>query len=499
MTRFAASRPFTVGIEEELLLVESDTFALAPVAGEILRTMQRAPTEAGQEAYAAQLELRSPPSSTSHAAAAAVAGLRGAAIAAGATLMGVGVHPTGARGEAALCDDERYRHVYDTVRGLIRRTPESALHIHVGMPDGDAAIDAYNGLRPYLPLFQALSANSPWWFGVDSGLASARHALVRSYPGRGIPQPLRDFEDWERHLQEVTRAGGLDDYSFVWSDLRVHPRHGTVEVREMDAQSSLEHVGAIAALVRALAREAVDTPPRSHMSSEALAWSSFAAARDGIGASIFWEGEHRRVTELARSTVERVRPIAEDNGDEQALQAVEEILTDGGGATRQRRAYEAGGMPAMLRGIVDATRPPGPPTSPRSARPSRPAEQTPSARQIAEEWLAARAQGDLDRVAELTAADARWDSPVDGVRRGRAAVVEQIEAAFTSTDSFATELISLEARGSKAVALIRNTGRRGDERLDSLQTLFLTLDREAVAGVRIAVDDPDAVESFWTD
>ena len=364
---------------------------------------------------------------------------------------------------------------------------------------GTQPIDAYNGLRPYLPLFQALSANSPWWFGVDSGLASARHALVRSYPGRGIPQPLRDFEDWERHLQEVTRAGGLDDYSFVWSDLRVHPRHGTVEVREMDAQSSLEHVGAIAALVRALAREAVDTPPRSHMSSEALAWSSFAAARDGIGASIFWEGEHRCVTELARSTVERVRPIAEDNGDEQALQAVEAILTDGGGAARQRRAYEAGGMPAMLRGLVDATRPPGPPTSPRSARPSRPAEETPPARQIAEEWLAARAQGDLDRVAELTAADARWDSPVDGVRCGRAAVVEQIEAAFTSTDSFATELISLEARGSKAVALIRNTGRRGDERLDSLQTLFLTLDREAVAGVRIAVDDPDAVESFWTD
>lgn len=502
MTPFAHSQPFTVGVEEELLVVDPLTLRLAPSATKILQRMTFASGEASHEAYAAQIELRSPPSTTSLEAVATLADLRIAAIDVGATLMGVGVHPIGTRGDAALLDDDRYRHVEDTVRGLIRRTPESALHIHVGMPDAEAAIHAYNGLRPYLPLLQALSANSPWWFGSDSGLASARYALVRSYPGRGIPRALRDYDDWEQHVGQVTRAGGLDDYTFVWSDIRLHPRHGTVEVREMDAQASLEHVGALAALVRALAREAVDSPPRHHLSSEALAWSCFRAARDGINATILWDGAHRSIPDLTRSTVERLRPTAEDNGDEAALLALEGILAEGGGAARQRKTHADGGIDAMLRSLVDDTHRRSP--SPATRFPVRPISRTgdeaeEAATGIAHAWLEARSRGDLGRVAQLTAENATWDSPVEGLCTGRQAVIEQIRAAFTNTDSFKTELISLQVRGSKGAAVIRNTGRRGDENLDSLQTLFLTLNDDAVTSVRIAVDDPDVVEAFWMD
>ena len=209
MTPFADSEPFTVGIEEELLLVNPATLRLAPVAGEILPRMRSGSGEAGHEAYAAQIELRSPSARSAETAVAALAELRRSAINAGATLMGVGVHPSGARGDAPLHADERYRSVAGSLRGLLRVTPESALHVHVGMPDAELAVRAYNGLRQYLPLFQALTANSPWWFGADSGLASARYALVRSYPGRGVPRALRDYADWEDYVAELTRAGGL--------------------------------------------------------------------------------------------------------------------------------------------------------------------------------------------------------------------------------------------------------------------------------------------------
>src|SRR5688572_12514019 len=188
MSRFGADTSLTIGLEEELLLVDSETCELAPVAGELLAAMNVDPAAASHEVYAAQIELRSSPSSSASVASETLSALRAKATGAGATLMGAGLHPSATYGEAELVASERYRRVEESMRGLIRRTPEAALHIHVGMPDGEAAIRAFNGLRRQLPLLQGLSANSPWWFGADSGLASARAALVRAYPGRGIPR-----------------------------------------------------------------------------------------------------------------------------------------------------------------------------------------------------------------------------------------------------------------------------------------------------------------------
>src|SRR5207244_5150851 len=170
---------------------------------------------AAHEAYAAEVELRSPPLRDTGEAIEALAGTRAAARDAGAVLLGAGVHPAGRLGDAPLVHHERYARVDDQMRGLIRRTPECALHVHVGMPDPETAIRAFNGMRRHLPLLQGHSANSPWWFGVDSGMASARSALVRAYPGRGIPRAFRDFDDYASTVAEAVRAGGLDDYTFL--------------------------------------------------------------------------------------------------------------------------------------------------------------------------------------------------------------------------------------------------------------------------------------------
>lgn len=346
----AFGRAFTLGVEEELLLVDRVTRALAPNAERVLAGSGLPPERLAHEAYAAEVEARSPVVEGVGEAVAALSESRLAARAAGATLMGVGVHPAAELGDARLVDQERYRRVGDAMRGLLRRTPECALHVHVGMPDPDTAIRAFDGMRRHLPLLVGLAANSPWWFGVDSGMASARAALVRSYPGRGIPRAFRDWDDYAETVEGIVSAGGIDDYTHLWWDVRPHPKLGTLEVREMDAQSSLDDVAAIVALVHALARYCADHRPPADVAPDALAWSSFRAARDGLEAQIFCGERIVPLRDAARETLDQVRPYAED-----AIGGIDRILREGNGADRRRRAAERGGVTAMLDELVEET------------------------------------------------------------------------------------------------------------------------------------------------
>lgn len=362
---FGSDPPFTVGVEEELLLVDPQSRALAPVAEHVLAAIDLPEGAAAHEAYAAQLELRSPPCASAGEAADALAAGRAAARAAGATLLGGGLHPDGRLGDARLVEAERYRRVAESMRGLIARTPESALHVHVGMSDPETAIRAFNGLRSHLPLLGALAASSPFWFGADSGMASARASLVRAYPGRGVPRAFRDFDDYAATVAAAVAAGGLDDYTLLWWDLRPHPRLGTVELRELDAQTLLVDVAALAALVQGLARHEAERPRTAPAEpAEAIAWSSFRAARDGLDATILHGGSRTPLRDVAREALALARPGAAEAGSDGALEGIERILRDGAGADRQRAAHARGGMPALLDRLVRETAVPafrGPP------------------------------------------------------------------------------------------------------------------------------------------
>jgi carboxylate-amine ligase len=352
---FPFGSEFTVGIEEELFLVDATTHALAPMTDDVLEAMRVDPQSAGHDAYAAQIELRSRASRSVAAAVESLAGLRGAATAAGGTLLGAGLHPAGGFDDATLVVGHRYELVADQLRGLLPRTPESALHVHVGLPDAHAATRAFNAMRLHVPLLVGLAASSPFWFGTDSGLRSARYVLSRAYPGRCVPRAVRDIEDLEQLAGETLTAAGLPDATFLWWDLRMHPRHGTLELREMDAQASLEHVAAIAALVRALVVEAADAPdPPPDVPSEALGWASFRAARDGTSASILDDDVPRPLADVARAAVRRVRPIARDLGDDAAIDGIERVLEENG-AARQCASFSRGGMVELLRALVDET------------------------------------------------------------------------------------------------------------------------------------------------
>ncbi|MEA2333205.1 MAG: glutamate---cysteine ligase / carboxylate-amine ligase [Thermoleophilaceae bacterium] len=346
---FGTGEAFTVGVEEELLLVDRESFQLAHVADELLPRIALPQERAGHEAFQAEIEVRSEPRRSGAEAVADIAEGRAAIRAAGGTPMAVGLHPDARFGDVRLVESDRYRRVEGEMRGLIKRTPECAMHVHVAMPSPAVAVDALMGLREALPLIGALGAASPFWFGMDSGLASARSAVIRAYPGRGLPPPLRGWEDYLETLEGITLGGGPEDHTMVWWDARLQPRLGTVELRELDVQTGLEEAAGMAALVHAVARRAAEQPPRELAPAQALHWSSFRAVRDGLDAELLFRGRRRPARDAARELLDELR------GEDDALEGVERILRDGDAPARQRQIHAQGGMPALLRHLSERT------------------------------------------------------------------------------------------------------------------------------------------------
>jgi glutamate---cysteine ligase / carboxylate-amine ligase len=346
--RFGSSEPFSIGLEEELLLVNATSHRLAHEAEAILERVTLPRERVDHEAFRAEIEVRSEPCATVGEAIGQLAEGRAAAGAAGATLLAAGLHPDAELFDVRLVSSERYERVERQMQGLIKRTPECALHVHVGVPDPDTAAAVLNGLRAALPLLHGLGANSPFWFGRDSGMASSRSAVIRAYPGRGIPPFLNSWDDYLEAIDAVRAGGGPTDQTLVWWDARPQPRLGTIELREIDVQSDLEHARALAGLTRAIARRAAEAPPTAAVHEQALHWSSFRAARDGLDAEIVHDGRPTPLREVARLIVREL------NGED-PLEGIERILAEGNGAARQHAAHERGGMPELLRHLVAET------------------------------------------------------------------------------------------------------------------------------------------------
>jgi glutamate---cysteine ligase / carboxylate-amine ligase len=344
---------FTLGIEEELLLVDRETHALSHSSHELLGAMSLDTRSARHDLYEAQVELSSKPCADATEAAAELARLRRAARDGGGTPMGAGIHPAAELGDVRITQQERYLRAAELLGGVVHRTPDCALHVHVGMPDPDTTVRACNGLREHLPLLHALAANSPYWYGQDARLASARFVLRRGFPRVEVPRAFRDFEDFERAIKPMLAAAELDDYTSLWWDVRPHPKLGTVEVRVMDAQSSLDSLAALGALVHGLAIHEALSDRRDWLDREPIEEAVFSATSKGLTARMPGDdGRLRTVPELAREAMELARPHL---ADPRPLEGIERILSEGGGADRQRAAHAEGGMPAVLEMLVRET------------------------------------------------------------------------------------------------------------------------------------------------
>jgi glutamate---cysteine ligase / carboxylate-amine ligase len=348
--RFGRSAPFALGVEEELLLVqEAPPHRLDHRASEFVERVGSPYVK--PDVYEAMVELASPICRDAAEAGAELERLRGCLRDAGATPAGGGLHPEAEFGEAVHVPHPRYDEIHASMRGLLERTPTAALHVHVGMPDAETAIAVCNRLRAHLPLLQALAAHSPYWHGRDAGFATARAQIFRGFPRAVIPRAFDGWEDYVAAVEAWTAAGGLPDYTYLWWDIRPHPSLGTVEVRAMDAQSRLATAAGLAALVHALAIACADGHGTVEP-EEALTESSFRAGRDGLDATIWWEGAVRPVPEVAAAALALARPYAREYGGEAALEEIERVLAEGNGADRMRTAYAVGGMTSVLAVLV---------------------------------------------------------------------------------------------------------------------------------------------------
>src|SRR3954454_7654249 len=248
---------YTVGIEEELMILDASSLDLASAIDSILG--EDPPRgEVKPELLESVLEISTSPCSDVAAAGVELAALRSLvadrAAAKGLRIGAAGTHPFARWEDQRVVSDDRYRGLVRSLGFVARQELVFGMHVHVGLADPEEAVAVANGLRPYVPLLIALSANSPLWRGELTGLMSSRVPIFRAFPRVGLPPRFDSWSDYERRVGTLTASGMIDDYTFLWYDVRPHPRLGTVEVRAMDSQTRVEHTLALAALVVSLVR-----------------------------------------------------------------------------------------------------------------------------------------------------------------------------------------------------------------------------------------------------
>lgn len=349
---FGDGEPFTLGLEEELFVVHPDDGHLLNAGGEVIERLgDRDRGEVKSELHRSQLELITGVCASVDEAVEELCDLRAAVLGTGVGLIASGTHPTALEGESEITEKPRYERIHHWL-GDAGATPVCALHIHVGMPDAETAIRVFNGLRRYMPLLEALGANSPFRHGRDTGLASSRELTLRSWPRAGVPRAMEDFDDFVRSTDLLTRVAEVPDYTFHWWKLRPHPRLGTVEIRALDTQACPRHTAALAAAVQSLARHLADAAPVDSPPAEILDEASFRAGRAGVKATLPDDGRLRPVGELLDELVARIRPAARELACEHRLDGLAALLDAGGGAGLQRAAYGEGDFDALLDTLV---------------------------------------------------------------------------------------------------------------------------------------------------
>ena len=255
-----------------------------------------------------------------------------------------GMHPTAVGSDTVVSSHARYRAIGASMRVLARREPTLATHVHVGIADPRAAVMLLNRLRVHLPLLLALSANSPFWQGRATGFASTRTTVFDAFPRTGVARAFRDYADWVGRVDALLRSGAIADPSLLWWDARLQPRYGTVEVRIMDAQTTVADVGAVAALVQSLALcelERPDSPGGGPPANELIEENRFLAARDGMRALLIDVASGGRIAAVDQldAVLAACRPWADVLGCGRELEAVRRLGACNGAARQVAHAH----------------------------------------------------------------------------------------------------------------------------------------------------------------
>jgi glutamate---cysteine ligase / carboxylate-amine ligase len=261
-------RSLTVGVEEELWILDAATLDLSPAVEKLVNGAGRRglPGELKTELHASVVELTTGISENADEAVERLIELRRAAqkIAAGSELLlaASGSYPTSIPAEQPIAPVDRYRDFVEYAGPSARRQGVSGLHVHIGMPDADSCFRVMEIILPWLPLVLALSANSPYYEARDTGMLSIRAEVLGFLPRHGAPPAFRDYAGWEAFIERMAATGLAKDYTSFWWDVRIHPRLGTLEVRAPDQPTTVERTASLIRLLRGLCEWALDAPPR---------------------------------------------------------------------------------------------------------------------------------------------------------------------------------------------------------------------------------------------
>lgn len=344
---------YTVGIEEELMILDAGTLDLASGIAAVLG--EAAPEESlgtiQPEFLESVLEIATSPCSDVPTAHRRLASLRTAARERaerhGFRIGASGTHPFARWEDQRVVAHDRYRGLVRSLGFVARQELVFGMHVHVGMADPEETVQVANAIRSHIPLLIALAGNSPLWRGAPTGLMSSRVPIFRAFPRVGLPPRFAGWEDFAARVETMRACGMIEDYTYLWYDVRPHPRLGTIEIRAMDSQTRIEHTVALAALVVSLVHMLVEDYRGGAIAVQApweiLDENRWLAARHGVFADLFDQpsGTSRPARELAAELLEELAAHAAALGCERELEGIEDLLRGGTGAQRQLMVYEA--------------------------------------------------------------------------------------------------------------------------------------------------------------
>jgi carboxylate-amine ligase len=353
-SREAFARMGTLGIEEEFFVVDA---AGRPTSGidDLVygddEPPEPLPGRLDHELFKFTIETQTPlierPSEAPDALSAVREALVEHAESHGYRIAAAGLHPAARWRELDHAEKPRYRAQLDRIQYPQHRNTTAGLHVHVGVDDAEKAVWVANELRWYLPPLLALSANSPYWNGFDTGLSSARAKIFEALPNTGMPTAFEDFDAYQRFERRMVETGSINDRGELWYDVRPHTGHGTVEIRTPDAQADPDVVLAFVEYVHArvldLAERYEDGESGSDMRRELLDENKWRAMRYGRDAS-FIDRDAESVVDL--------ETVIERECDALDVAGIREVLNREGGAERQRRIFDDEGLDALCEALV---------------------------------------------------------------------------------------------------------------------------------------------------
>ncbi len=357
------SKQYTIGVEEEYQIVDPETRELLSQGERVIELARRSvdEEEVTAELLESQVETVTPVCHTLADVRAEVLRLRCGVIEAaeeeGNCIVAASTHPFSHWREQVVTPKERYRMLVENYQQLAREQLVFGFHVHVGLGDREAAVRVLSRLRAWLAPMLALSANSPYWLGQDSGYASYRTQVWGRFPVSGPPGPFRSRDEHDELVRALVETGTVEDATKIYWDARLPEKVETVEVRVMDVCARVEEAVMMAGLTRALVRtchersEREDPYPKPR--PELLRAAHWRASRHGLDENLIDVEAGRAIP--AREMIEKMllfaRPALEEAGDwEEVSELVYETLEHGNGATRQRRIF---GRKGRLEGVVD--------------------------------------------------------------------------------------------------------------------------------------------------